>query len=76
MVLTTCGGIKVKQKLVINCIFVLLLVVIMEILTDVGNIKFDIEVALDEQYGALPLPFAGMDSKLMFRFLVMRLCLL
>lgn len=35
----------------------------MEVLTDVGNIKFDIEIALDEQYGALPLPFAGMDSK-------------
>lgn len=30
---------------------------------NVENMKFDIEVALDEQYGALPLPFPGMDSK-------------
>lgn len=28
----------------------------------VDHVKFDIEVALDEQYGALPLPFQGMDS--------------
>jgi len=33
---------------------------------NVDNIKFDIEVALEEQYGALPLPFAGMDSKYPF----------
>lgn len=32
------------------------------IVADVENIRFDIEVALDEQYGALPLPFPGMDS--------------
>lgn len=27
------------------------------------DIKFDIETALEEQHGALPLPFPGMDSK-------------
>ena len=35
-------------------------------MANVDNIKFDIEVALEEQYGALPLPFAGMDSKYLF----------
>lgn len=30
---------------------------------NVDDVKFDIEVALDQQYGALPLPFPGMDSK-------------
>lgn len=33
------------------------------IIANVENAKFDIEIALDEQYGALPLPFPGMDSK-------------
>ncbi|XP_044735029.1 cleavage and polyadenylation specificity factor subunit 4 [Chrysoperla carnea] len=32
------------------------------IVANVDHIKFDIEVALDEQYGALPLPFPGMDK--------------
>lgn len=32
------------------------------IVANVDNMRFDIEVALDEQYGALPLPFTGMDS--------------
>lgn len=32
------------------------------LIASVDHIKFDIEVALDEQYGALPLPFPGMDS--------------
>lgn len=27
------------------------------------DIKFNVEIALDEQHGALPLPFNGMDSK-------------
>jgi len=36
------------------------------IVANVDNIKFDIEIALEEQYGALPLPFAGMDSKYLF----------
>lgn len=35
-------------------------------MANVDNIKFDIEIALEEQYGALPLPFAGMDSKYLF----------
>lgn len=29
---------------------------------NVEHMRFDIEEALDEQYGALPLPFTGMDS--------------
>jgi len=36
------------------------------IVANVDNIKFDIEIALELQYGALPLPFAGMDSKYPF----------
>ncbi|CAH1106094.1 unnamed protein product [Psylliodes chrysocephalus] len=32
------------------------------IVSNVDHIKFDIEVALEEQYGALPLPFHGMDK--------------
>ena len=34
-----------------------------EIVGNVINIKFDVEVALEEQLGAQPLPFPGMDSK-------------
>lgn len=33
------------------------------IVASVDHMRFDIEIALEEQYGALPLPFAGMDSK-------------
>lgn len=32
------------------------------LLANVDHIKFDIDYALEEQYGALPLPFPGMDS--------------
>lgn len=32
------------------------------IVANVEHMRFDIEVALDEQYGALSLPFTGMDS--------------
>lgn len=35
------------------------------LVANVDHIKFDIEVALEEQFGALPLPFAGMDSNLL-----------
>lgn len=39
----------------------------MEVLVaNVDHIKFDIDYALEEQYGALPLPFPGMDSKYYF----------
>lgn len=34
------------------------------LIASVDHIKFDIEVALDEQYGALPLPFPGMDKSI------------
>lgn len=36
------------------------------IVANVSNMRFDIEIALDEQYGALPLPFTGMDSKFLY----------
>lgn len=39
------------------------------IVANVDGIKFDIETALEEQYGALPLPFPGMDSKYFQNFL-------
>jgi len=34
-----------------------------DIIANVDNIRFDIEVALEEQVGIQPLPFPGMDSK-------------
>ncbi|CAH0387928.1 unnamed protein product [Bemisia tabaci] len=34
------------------------------IVANVENIVFDIEVALEEQHGALPLPFPGMDKSI------------
>lgn len=37
------------------------------LIANVDHIQFKIEKELDEQYGALPLPFAGMDSKLNFK---------
>lgn len=41
----------------------------MEVLVaNVDHIKFDIDYALEEQYGALPLPFPGMDSKYFILF--------
>jgi len=33
------------------------------------DIKFNVEIALDEQHGALPLPFNGMDSKSLLSFI-------
>lgn len=36
------------------------------IVASVDHIKFDIDYALEEQFGALPLPFPGMDSKSRF----------
>lgn len=36
------------------------------IVAGVENMKFNIEIALEEQHGALPLPFPGMDSKYVF----------
>ena len=32
----------------------------------ITNVKFDIEVALEQQLGAQPLPFPGMDSKYIY----------
>ncbi len=33
------------------------------VVASVDDIKFDIELQLEQQYGAAPLPFPGMDSK-------------
>lgn len=33
------------------------------VVASVDNIRFDIEIALEQQHGALPLPFPGMDSQ-------------
>lgn len=41
------------------------------IVANVENLKFDIEVALEQQHGSLPLPFPGMDSKCAY---VLTLC--
>lgn len=34
-----------------------------ELLANVDHIKFDLEIAVEQQLGAQPLPFPGMDSK-------------
>ena len=45
--------------------------VIMELLiANVNHVVFKIDRDLNEQYGALPLPFPGMDSKRVFVYLV------
>lgn len=35
-----------------------------ELISCVDHIKFDLEIAVEQQLGAQPLPFPGMDSKL------------
>jgi len=42
------------------------------IVANVEHMRFDIEIALDEQYGALPLPFTGMDSMFFYVIILMR----
>ena len=37
------------------------------------DIKFNVEIALDEQHGALPLPFNGMDSKWLLLFIYLNI---
>lgn len=34
-----------------------------DLLANVDHIKFDLELAVEQQLGAQPLPFPGMDSK-------------
>lgn len=34
-----------------------------ELIANVDHIKFDLEIAVEQQLGAQPLPFPGMDSK-------------
>lgn len=34
-----------------------------DLLANVDHIKFDLEIAVEQQLGAQPLPFPGMDSK-------------
>lgn len=38
-----------------------------DIIANVDNIRFDIEVALEMQIGIQPLPFPGMDSMYFFK---------
>lgn len=35
-----------------------------ELIANVDHLKFDLEIAVEQQLGAQPLPFPGMDSKL------------
>ena len=35
-----------------------------EVIAPVSSIRFDIEIAIEQQIGSLPLPFPGMDSKI------------
>ena len=37
-----------------------------DVIAPVDNIVFDIEIALNNQLGAQPLPFPGMDSKFVY----------
>jgi len=54
-------------------LIVQILAITMEcIVANVEHMRFDIEIALDEQYGALPLPFTGMDS--MFFYVIIFWC--
>jgi cleavage and polyadenylation specificity factor subunit 4 len=34
-----------------------------DLLATVDHIKFDLEIAVEQQLGAQPLPFPGMDSE-------------
>ena len=34
-----------------------------DVVAPVSHITFDIEIALNNQLGSMPLPFPGMDSK-------------
>lgn len=43
-----------------------------EIIANIDDIRFDIEIALEEQLGIQPLPFPGMDSK---HFMLSNKCL-
>lgn len=39
-----------------------------EVIAPVSSIRFDIEIAIEQQMGSLPLPFPGMDSKMIRSF--------
>lgn len=39
---------------------------LLDLVANVDHIIFDVERALEEQRGAQPLPFPGMDSKIFF----------
>lgn len=42
-----------------------------ELIACVDHIKFDLEIAVEQQLGAQPLPFPGMDSKLIGALITM-----
>lgn len=44
------------------------------IIANVEHIEFKIERDLNEQYGSLPLPFPGMDSKYFFVIFILVFC--
>ena len=48
---------------VYKILFLFRFIKMQDVVSNVNNVKFDIEVALDQQLGAMPLPFPGMDSK-------------
>jgi len=61
---------QIEWSTSVLCLIVQILAITMEcIVANVEHMRFDIEIALDEQYGALPLPFTGMDS--MFFYVLM-----
>jgi len=68
---------QVKWGTSVLCLIVQILAITMEcIVANVEHMRFDIEVALDEQYGALPLPFTGMDSMFFYNIIFMQLLVL
>lgn len=46
-----------------------------DVVAPVDNIVFDIEIALNNQLGAQPLPFPGMDSEFLLKNIVCALIL-
>ena len=45
-----------------------------EIICNVDDVIFDIEISLELQLGAQPLPFEGMDSTVMIDILIIYNC--
>lgn len=41
---------------------IIIIIIMQELIASVDHIKFDLEIAVEQQLGAQPLPFPGMDS--------------